>query len=203
MRWINKMAAYFAAIRCAAISSAAMLCVAMASASSAAAEPAPDQSGTARAAMAALRPLAGDWSVAVYSWRDEAWSEPETERATYFFLLNDLALRKAAPERPAGGARLETTIQYDQYRDVYRLVALDDTWGNLDVFEGRRNADGAFVLTNLRSGTVSVGPGGEEYAFRLTLTIESDDANTLAVDISVDGGETWRPFQRLERTRLL
>ncbi|MEO1135034.1 MAG: DUF1579 family protein [Pseudomonadota bacterium] len=162
----------------------------------------PDRSGSARAAMEALRPMAGEWLADVYMWRDGAWSAPEKERVTFNFILNDLALRKLIPERTPTGVRMETTIQYDQYRDLYRLAAMDDGWGNMDIYEGAMDEPGKIVFTNLRPETFAVGSGGEEYAFQLTLSIEDENAHTLFVEISTNKGETWLPFQRIERKRL-
>lgn len=161
-----------------------------------------DRSGSARAAMEALRPMAGEWLADVYMWGDGAWSEPEKERATFNFILNDLAIRKLISERTPTGVRMETTIQFDQYRNLYRLVAMDDGWGNMDIYEGKMDEPGKIVFTNLRPETFAIGPNGEEYAFQLTLTIEDKNAHALFVEISTNRGETWMPFQRIERKRL-
>ena len=161
-----------------------------------------DRSGDARAAMEALRPMAGEWRQKVYMWRDGKWSEPIEERATFNFILNDLALRKLIPERDGVGVRMETTIQYDQYRNVYRKVAMDDGWGNMDIYEGKMVEPGKIIFDNIRPGTYAIGQNGEVYYFRLTLTIEDQNANQLLVEISSDQGKSWTNFQRLDRARL-
>lgn len=157
----------------------------------------------AREEMAQLAPLAGDWVVTELDYgADGEWhAEDATYRETTRFLLDGMALRIDPAERPAKAWRLETTIQYDQNRDVFRLVALDDTWGNLDVFEGDFDADGRLVVTNLRVDTPYVGPDGSRTHFRLTFTITDNAHNTLFIESTGDAGETWRPFQRLERSR--
>ena len=157
----------------------------------------------ARAEMARLAPLAGDWVVTEYMPQpDGSWHAAETAyRETTRYLLDGLAQRIEAPERPAQPWRLETTIQYDQNRDVFRLVALDDTWGNMDVYEGVMTGEGDLVVDDLRADTPYLGADGSRTYFRLTFSIESPDRNTLHVEASRDAGETWQPFQRIERVR--
>lgn len=161
-----------------------------------------ERAGSARAAMEALRPMAGEWRQMVYNWRGDAWSEPAEERATFNFILNDLALRKLIPERAAHSVRMETTIQFDQYRNIYRMVAMDDAWGNMDIYEGKQTKPGQIVFDNIRPGTYAKGANGEVYYFRLTLTIDGPEAHQLLVEISSDEGASWNNFQRLDRTRL-
>ncbi len=161
-----------------------------------------DRAGKARAAMQALRPMAGEWLAHSSVWRDGGWTAPETERATINFILNDLALRELFPERSQSSVRMETTIQFDQYRDIYRLMALDDAWGNMDVYEGKMVEPGTLVFTNLRPGTFALGANGEEYAFQLTFSIKDRDSHSLLVEISTNRGESWTNFQKIERTRL-
>lgn len=158
----------------------------------------------ARAEMARLTPLAGTWQVREFdSDRQGGWTEDETGYSvTIRYLLDNMALREDVPERAAKPWRLETTIQYDQNRDTFRLVAMDDTWGNLDVFEGVMGPDDRFVVDNLRVDTPFVNPDGSQTHFRLTITIADHDHHSMLIESSRNNGETWHPFQRIERTRL-
>ena len=97
---------------------------------------------------------------------------------------------------------METTIQFDQYRSVYRLVAMDNSWGNMDIYESRSASPEQIVFENIRPGTYALGPEGEEYYFRLTFTIEDANAHQLVVQISADKGQHWQNFQRLQRRRM-
>ena len=157
----------------------------------------------ARQEMARLAPLAGDWVVTEQDFgRDGEWHTAETVyRETTRYLLDGMALRIEPAERPAKAWRLETTIQYDQNRDVFRLVALDDTWGNLDVFEGGFDTDGHLVVTNLRVDTPYIDPDGVRTHFRLSFQLTDLHRNALVIDATTDGGETWTPFQRINRVR--
>lgn len=155
----------------------------------------------AQAAMARLAPLAGDWAATVYRMTEAGWSEAGTEHAPIYFMLNDLALHEDPDPDGVNGWQLESTIQYDQNRDLYRLVAMDDTWGNMDIYDGNLDADGRLVVTNLNSGTTYIGEDGSTLHFRLTTTIESADRNVFRVDMSADEGESWQAYQRIVRTR--
>ncbi|WP_300556658.1 DUF1579 family protein [Maricaulis sp.] len=155
----------------------------------------------AQAAMARLAPLAGDWTATVYRMTEDGWSEAGTEHAHIYFMLNDLALREDPDPDGVNGWQLESTLQYDQNRDHYRLVAIDDTWGNMDIYEGDFDADGRLVLSNLRSGTSYVGEDGTTLHFRLTTAIEGVDRIVFSVDMSMDTGESWQAYQRIVRTR--
>ncbi|WP_295693737.1 DUF1579 family protein [uncultured Maricaulis sp.] len=158
----------------------------------------------ARTEMARLAPMAGAWSVREFeSDRAGGWTGGEAAYSvTIRYLLDNMALREDVPERPIKAWRLETTIQYDQNRDVFRLVALDDTWGNLDVFEGVIGPDDRLVVDNLRADTPFVNADGSRTHFRLTIEIIDSDRHSMLIDASNDAGESWQPFQRIERTRL-
>ncbi|WP_300532342.1 DUF1579 family protein [Maricaulis sp.] len=155
----------------------------------------------AQVAMARLAPLAGDWTATVYRMTETGWSEAGTEHAHIYFMLNDLALREDPDPDGVNGWQLESTIQYDQNRDLYRLVAMDDTWGNMDIYEGGFDSEGRLVVTNLRSGTSYVGDDGATLHFRLTTAIESPDRNVFSVDMSADQGASWQAYQRIVRIR--
>ncbi len=158
----------------------------------------------ARAEMDRLAPLAGAWSVREYdSDRAGGWTGGETAyTVTIRYLLDNMALREDVPERPVKPWRLETTIQYDQNRDVFRLVALDDTWGNMDVYEGVMGDDNRLVVDDLRADTPFVNADGSRTHFRLTIEIADRDHHNMLIEASGDAGETWQPFQRIERSRI-
>ena len=153
--------------------------------------------------MARLEALAGSWNARIEVMQpDGSWQTTGEEAVDIHYMLNRLALREEPAEHPVNPFRLESTIQYDQNRDLYRLVAMDDTWGNMDIYEGSWSQSDALVLTNLRSGTSYVGADGSTLHFRLTTRIEGPDLNVFTVEMSADAGETWRPYQRITRSRL-
>lgn len=162
----------------------------------------PEPNAEARDEMARLAPLVGDWDATLFTPSDDGgWQAMGIDRVTIHYLLNDLALREAIPEHSSMGWRLESTIQYDYLLDTYRLVAIDDTWGRMDVYEGDWVTDNTLELTNLESG---VGfPVSDEHTlyFRLVTTIDDVNHNVFQVDMTLDGGQSWQPYQRMVRNR--
>ena len=163
----------------------------------------PAPNAEARAEMALLAPIAGEWQARILTPDEQGgWRELGTERQTIHYLLNDLALREAAPEHALQGWRLESTLQYDHELDVFRLVAIDDTWGRMDVYEGGWAAPGVLQLDNVETGHGFTSDSGQSYFFRLTTTIIDRDHNVFQVDLTPDRGESWLPYQRAERARV-
>jgi hypothetical protein len=89
---------------------------------------------------------------------------------------------------------METYITFDQYRDVYRKVAVDDVWGIMDIYDGVREGD-SIVFTNLRSGTTFPVNDGVWRNFRLTLQLASPERSFL-VEKSDNNGVSWEPAFR-------
>ena len=163
----------------------------------------PAPNAEALAEMSRLAPTAGEWQARILE-RDEqgAWREIGTERQSIHYLLNDLALREAAPERAVQGWRLESTIQYDHELDVFRLAAIDDTWGRMDIYEGEWTAPGVLQLDNVETGHGYTAGPDQTVFFRLTTTIIDTNHNEFQVDMTTDHGESWIPYHRAERVRV-
>lgn len=181
-----------------------LVLVALAAAGAAVAQPANRLAlgAEARTEMARLAPMSGDWVARVEIMQEDgSWRAAGEERVVIRYLLGDLALREEAAEHTLNGWKLETTIQYDQNRDVFRLVAMDDTWGNMDIYEGRIEDDGRLVLDNLRADTPYVGADGSRLHFRLSVEIAGFDRHVFLVEMSGDAGGSWRPYQRITRQR--
>ena len=164
--------------------------------------PAPFPGAEAQAEMARLAPLEGAWTVEVYQANTEGgWTLLGEEHTRIEFMFNDLTLREHPAEDGVHPYRLETTLQYDQNRDVYRLAAMDDTWGNLDIFEGQWRAPDTLVMTNIKADTSFITDTGQALHFRLTTRIISEDTHEFLVEMTADRGESWQSFMRYNRTR--
>ena len=152
--------------------------------------------------MAKLESFVGVWDATLEMTSDggETWTAGPTKRLKAAFRLNGLALADTPLETVDGGFSIEHHITYDQYRDVYRAVALDDTWGVMDVYEGRLEGD-RLVLDNLRAETFFPSGNGDLLAYRLTFTIGADE-RSLFVDSSADRGESWSPAFRSRMVRV-
>lgn len=88
-------------------------------------------------------------------------------------------------------------LSYDVYQHRYRMTAIDDITGLIDVFTGNLNAQGALVLSNVESGTFYLANGKPMHT-QLTLQMRLGGGWSLRTAESTDRGETWTP--RLEFT---
>ena len=157
----------------------------------------PEVSKAPLAAMKKLQPLAGDWLMtAEYSADNgETWNKGEPEHIVLSLRQKDLMLHEVPQETGKPGFHTEMFIAYDQYRKLYRLIAVDDVWGLPDVYEGNIE-DGKLVVNNLKSGTFF--PIGENVwrGFRITLSLNADE-RTMVVDKTDDNGKSWQPNFRI------
>ncbi|GJL96567.1 MAG: hypothetical protein DHS20C06_03840 [Hyphobacterium sp.] len=96
---------------------------------------------------------------------------------------------------------LQTTLTWDGFREVYRISALDEGFGLLDVYEGRLDSDGRLVATNLRSDTYFEFGEDTRLHFQLRWTFVSDDQFMFDVLMTTDGGASWTPYFELEYRR--
>jgi hypothetical protein len=157
----------------------------------------------AREQMMRLADMEGEWTATVYGQNaDGAFGVLGEEAAHIHYILGGMAMREEAHADTLAGFQIESTLQYDQNREVFRLVAMDDTWGNMDIYEGEFDPSGVLYLTNERSGTTYVTPDGSELFFRLSFTIHDVNRNSFKVEMSRDGGQNWDVFQRYDRTRV-
>ncbi len=145
--------------------------------------------------MAKLESLLGHWKTTNYAWQDDAWTEIATTDVHYASKLKGkLITEEISNVVPIDSFIVETFISYDQYRNVYRLAAVDDIYGLMDIYEGDFVDDNNFQLTNLRAGTnFPTADGGEMY-FRLTFTEIDQNTREFLVERSADNGATWSPM---------
>ncbi len=156
----------------------------------------PSVSETPYARMQALNPLIGKWELTMEMSDDRgaSWRAFPKSTVDVAYRLNDLALSEMAVRGDDAGFDVEFHIGFDQYRDVYRLMALDSIYGVPDVYEGTI-VNGELVVTNLKAGTTFPLGNGVSRAFRLSLELKPD-ARIMLIEGSDDGGETWFPAFR-------
>ena len=177
----------------------ASACLAAAGAS--AADNLPETAQAPYDAMRELEGLKGAWTVSTeYVDQNGERSMLSKDVVVAEESLRGLMLTEKHKERLEGqGFMLETDYSYDQYRNVYRLAATDDTWGVMDIYEGRVE-NGVLQATNLRSGTYFPTADGGKMHVRLTIPTKGD-RRVMEVDHSLDEGESWRPLYRVTYER--
>ncbi|MCI5105960.1 MAG: hypothetical protein MRY76_04550 [Pseudomonadales bacterium] len=146
--------------------------------------------------MQALEQLAGRWELSMEVLAEDGvtWEAAPPQIVELSFRHKGLMLAELPTDLSTPGFHMETYITWDQYRDVYRKVAIDDVWGIMDIYDGVREGN-TIVFTNLRSGTTFPISDTVSRNFRLTMEIASPQRSFI-VDKSDDGGRSWQPAFR-------
>lgn len=108
--------------------------------------------------------------------------------------MNDRYLETNAA---SAGYNYHLIFSYDTAQRLYRIISRDDRSGLIDVYEGEFSADGALVVSNLRSGT-HYSIGGVRYHNRMTFRRDGSRGWVWTVDGTSDGGRSWQPQTRVE-----
>ena len=178
--------------------------VACAAVTTTSAEDLPETARAPAAAMELLGDMAGDWETTVKIVTETGeWKIQSINKARITSHLNGLLFTEEEIERiegDQGSPRLKVDYTYDQYRNVYRVSAVDSGWGLMDIYEGALN-DGVLVLTNLRSGTSFPSEDGGTLHFQLRIPTHGDEKE-MEVNLSSDGGTNWRPFYKINYLRI-
>ena len=146
--------------------------------------------------MAELSVLEGRWEMTMEVVNEETgvWQTLAPEMVDLTFRQKGLMLAEIPADLSSPAFHMETYITFDQYRNVYRKVAVDDVWGIMDIYDGSREGD-SIVFNNLRSGTTFPVADGVWRNFRLTLQLSSP-TRTFLVEKSDNSGESWEPAFR-------
>ena len=147
-------------------------------------------------ALSALNEMLGDWQVTTSSrTEDGGWEQQSKSRTKIASSLRGLEFSETHVESLEGsGFAVNTVYTFDQYRNIYRAFATDDTFGLGDVYEGHLK-DGVLTLDNLRADTFYPLDGGGKMHFRLRIPV-AGDTREMFVDLTTDGGKNWAPAYR-------
>ena len=153
--------------------------------------------------MAKFESLLGYWNTVQYSYENDAWIQIATSIVTYNKKLKGKLIAEEIHDlMPDNIFIVETFISYDQYRNLYRLAAIDDTFGLMDIYEGDFISSKIFQVTNLRAGTNFPTDYGGEMYFRLTFTEIGNNTREFLVERSTDNGNTWSPMNMNKMVRV-
>lgn len=150
--------------------------------------------------MAPLEGLVGDWRL-VPTDPDLARTLPEGSsvvRPLYDGVALEEELEVFVPD--GSSFRIRHLISWDRFRRVYRVAALDDGTGLLDVYEGVW-ADGGLTVSNLAAGTFFPNAEGGWNAFRLRWWDIDADGFRFEAAQSADAGVSWTPYVSLHYRR--
>lgn len=142
--------------------------------------------------------LLGNWQLTteIFNPENTEWREVGQNIVSFDLIMNGMGLRETPVEHISGDALgVETTFSYDQYREVFRLSVLDDTWGIMDIYEGQVEGD-KLTATNIGKGTHFPTQDGDVMEFRLNMTLVGGTRVT-DINLTTDSGKTWNQFYRL------
>ena len=143
--------------------------------------------------MAPLEPMIGDWRLVPMD-AALAGTLPEGRsrvQSMYEGVALEEELRVHVPD--GSSFRIRHLISWDRFRRVYRVAALDDGTGLLDVYEGVWS-DGSLTVTNLAAGTFFPNADGGWNAFRLRWFDFDAEGYSFEAAQSADGGVSWSPY---------
>jgi hypothetical protein len=158
---------------------------------------------TAPTALEILEGHEGQWTVSGRRLDPDGWTDITPQMAEIESVYGGRAYVETT-QIDFGGSQsgLQTTLTWDGFRDVYRIAALDEGFGLLDVYEGRLDTDGRLVATNLRSDTYFEFGEDTRLHFQLRWSFISDDRFMFDVLMTADGGASWTPYFELEYRRV-
>lgn len=148
----------------------------------------------------AINYMTGRWTVSTSFHGENGWVEPQaTTRATADTTLGGSFIRLNMPiPFPEANFQFELTLSYDRFNDAYRLAALDDLNGYLDVYEGQMEG-GTLVVTNTGTGTAFPdGQGGKVYG-KLEITPTETGFLLLGYTASEKSGP-FSPYMKMAFT---
>ena len=153
-------------------------------------------------AMRALAFLEGTWTAAYYAYTETGDKEPVgNNESVYTRSLDGQLLEESHTVLGTGPAfPMRSFYTWDARKKVYRLAAVDQNGGMMDIYEGVLIGN-RLVMDNLAHKTFYATADGSEMAFRLNWTFVSDESVDLRVEMSLDQGQSWRDMTFVEMRR--
>jgi len=149
------------------------------------------------AVMAPFRHIVGKWKVKVSSRPNSRapWQESETTTEVVSLMRGNMFEERIAHAGLQGPVEAIRTLSYDDAKQKYRATIFNDVSYHLNVLEGVLE-EGALVMNNVETDTTwSLGRTVHD---RMTIKDVTPEGFTVELALSVDGGENWIDYVRLE-----
>ncbi|MBT0587173.1 DUF1579 family protein [Alteromonas oceanisediminis] len=146
-------------------------------------------------AMQRLALLKGQWqsTMSISYDKGKTWQAQLPNEVEVSQRLNGMLLEQKNVTQSHNGWNIVVHTAYDQYRDKYRYLVSDDTWGMMDIYEGDIVENGDLVVTNLNSKTFFPAMDGRWLAFQIRVEVKACQRKTH-IEASNDRGRTWIPY---------
>jgi hypothetical protein len=146
--------------------------------------------------------LEGTWKFApeTYSQKRKEWTPAAPFYATFAARFGGFYLEseQIMPLGEGVAFRNGLILSYDKFRKVYRMVALENFVGLIDVYEGQFDGD-TLVVDNERSGTSAPNVAGRLEFARFSIQLVS--ADLVQIDLQTKRDGQWRDGLRLRLER--
>lgn len=131
---------------------------------------------------------------------DGNWKTPVDSKFTFQKIMKDMYIegKGLIPFDSTFSASYRMTFDYDTINDVYRLVALDDAYGFMDIYYGNWEAN-QLILSNETTGTQVINEGNRVYG-RLIITSLKKGTFKIVAKVSQDNKVTWQNYMKMEFT---
>jgi hypothetical protein len=151
-----------------------------------------------------MRPLAytvGDWDVTSRVNVKGQWLESTTTSRIQAVLDGHMIEERITVQRPemSGDVNLIVIRSWDPAQQVFRIAALDNVVGLMDIYEGTLE-NGVLTADNRRNSTPVKGPDPSKVYLRFAMRQTGADAFEVNVDTAVENAE-WTPSWKLSYTR--
>lgn len=143
----------------------------------------------------------GLWSVVVEEPDGDGWASNMPSTASFKGLLDDTFLVEDVKLVSSNGVvNMHIIFGVDPRSGDYRVMALDKEFGTMDVYKGSYQHK-VLTVTNLEDEGFVLEDGSGSMHFQLNYDLSKADSVILLVNFSLDDGENWEPFQRVNYTR--
>lgn len=142
--------------------------------------------------------LIGEFEVQVYLPKGNGeWVAGGNGSASFYPILDNTFIREDIATTMGNTTfTMNNTFGTDGRSGQSRLIALDKEYSTMDVYHGKVEKENTLVYDNLNSDIPAKTSDGKEISFRITYSKLNENENQVFAEITLDKGETWRPYAK-------
>ncbi|MEM1408216.1 MAG: hypothetical protein AAGG59_15650 [Bacteroidota bacterium] len=141
--------------------------------------------------------LLGTYAVEVKLPNEQGeWKEGGKGQAKFYPILDRTFIREdLSLSFGQGTLTMSNSIGRDGRMNQLRMIAMDKEFATIDIYNGEIE-DEKITFDNLTSDIPALTPDGQRISFRITYTKVSDNKNESLVEITNDGGASWKVYSK-------